>query len=54
MQLIIKGATIMEIKVQKLGQDELKKREVLAWPIWTKKPVSTSILVDKKRILTAD
>ncbi len=26
----------MEIKVQKFGQDELKKRGVLAWPIWAK------------------
>ena len=26
----------MEIKVQKLGQDELKKMCVFAWPIWTK------------------
>ena len=26
----------MEIKVQKLTQDELKKMGVFAWPIWTK------------------
>jgi len=26
----------MEIKVQKLSQEELKKMGVLAWPIWTK------------------
>lgn len=26
----------MEIKVEKLSQDELKKRGVEGWPIWTK------------------
>jgi uncharacterized cupin superfamily protein len=26
----------MEIKVEKLSQDELKKRGVESWPIWTK------------------
>ena len=26
----------MEIKVQKLGQEELKKRGVFSWPVWTK------------------
>jgi hypothetical protein len=26
----------MEIKVQKLSQDELKKIGVFSWPIWTK------------------
>jgi len=26
----------MEIKVQKLAQDELKKKGVFGWPIWTK------------------
>jgi hypothetical protein len=26
----------MEIKVQKLGQDELNKMGVFTWPIWTK------------------
>jgi len=26
----------MEIKVQKLSQDELKKMGVFSWPIWTK------------------
>ena len=26
----------MNIKVEKLSQDELKKRGVLSWPIWTK------------------
>jgi hypothetical protein len=26
----------MEIKVQKLTQDELKKRGVLSWPVWEK------------------
>jgi uncharacterized cupin superfamily protein len=26
----------MEIKVQKLGQEELNKLGVFAWPIWTK------------------
>jgi hypothetical protein len=26
----------MEIKVQKLGQETLKKMGVFAWPIWTK------------------
>lgn len=26
----------MEIKVQKLGADELNKMGVFAWPIWTK------------------
>ena len=26
----------MEIKVQKLGQEELKKKGVFAWPVWTK------------------
>jgi uncharacterized cupin superfamily protein len=26
----------MAIKVEKLNQDELKKRGVMSWPIWTK------------------
>lgn len=26
----------MEIKVQKLSQEELKKIDVFSWPIWTK------------------
>ncbi|MGE4358026.1 MAG: cupin domain-containing protein [Candidatus Omnitrophota bacterium] len=26
----------MEIKIEKLSQDELKKRQVFDWPIWTK------------------
>lgn len=27
---------MMEIKVEKIAQDELKKMGVFGWPIWTK------------------
>ena len=30
------GESNMEIKIQKLGQEELKKIGVFGWPIWTK------------------
>ncbi len=32
----------MEIKVEKLSSDQLKKRGVFSWPIWTKEASSFS------------